>query len=224
MTSAETPARPTSAGPFGAAWPAGRRSPSSRRATFVGNDDVSGLAYQPSGTSARGTLWAVQNGPSILYKLTCDGAKWVNATGGPAASSWSTAPTAPARPTAEGVTTADGDPNALYMALERDGGGVERARACCGSTSPAPRRCGRRSSGTSAPTCPACGANAGPEAITLRPGFDCSSQRACASPRQPLQPGRLPRPRQGPVLPRRRADGRDRRLRAAAGRRRHARS
>ena len=36
-------------------------------------DNLSGLAYQPSGTAAPGVLWAVRNDPSVLYRYVPDG-------------------------------------------------------------------------------------------------------------------------------------------------------
>jgi hypothetical protein len=80
---------------------------------------MSGLAYQPSGTAERGVLWAVRNDPGTLYRLTFDGTTWTHSAG------WNDGK--PLRyaggtgnPDAEGVTLA-GDPNAVYVATERDG-------------------------------------------------------------------------------------------------------
>ena len=39
-------------------------------------DNLSGLAYQPSGTAAPGVLWAVRNDPSVLYRYVPDGQRW----------------------------------------------------------------------------------------------------------------------------------------------------
>ena len=38
--------------------------------------NLSGLAYQPSGTSAPGVLWAVRNNPATLFRLLWDGTNW----------------------------------------------------------------------------------------------------------------------------------------------------
>ena len=41
-------------------------------------DDTSGLAYQPSGSSAPGVLWVVNNGQSKLYRMIRSGSIWIN--------------------------------------------------------------------------------------------------------------------------------------------------
>ena len=58
-------------------------------------------------------------------------------------------------PDAEGVTLADGDPNAVYVATERDGGGGSLPKILRYDTSAAGRDDSRRpTSGTSRRTCP----------------------------------------------------------------------
>ena len=74
--------------------------------------NLSGLAYQPSGSGAPGVLWAVRNGPSTLYRLVYDGTKWTPDT----ANGWSAGKQlryadGAGAPDAEGVTLAGGDPN-----------------------------------------------------------------------------------------------------------------
>ena len=49
-------------------------------------DDLSGLAYQPSGTSAPGVLWAVDNGSLTLFRLVWNGTIWAPDT----ANGWTT--------------------------------------------------------------------------------------------------------------------------------------
>jgi hypothetical protein len=83
--------------------------------------NLSGLAYQPSGTSARGVLWMVRNNPGTLYRLVHDGTKWTPDT----ANGWSTGkrllyPNGSENPDSEGVTLAGGDPNAVYVSTERN--------------------------------------------------------------------------------------------------------
>ena len=69
--------------------------------------NLSGLAYQPSGSSAPGVLWAVRNNPSTLFRLIWDGAKWKPDT----ANGWANGkqllyPGGGGVPDAEGVTLA----------------------------------------------------------------------------------------------------------------------
>jgi hypothetical protein len=123
QTLAPTKGAANNCAPFGETWPGGAAVTEQPSAMFVGGENVSGLAYQASGTSARGTLWAVQNNPSVLYKLTWDGTKWVNAAGWASGKQMDYPNPLNGVPDAEGVTFADGDPNALYVATERDGGG-----------------------------------------------------------------------------------------------------
>jgi hypothetical protein len=87
--------------------------------------NFSGLAYQPSGTRAKGVLWGVLNNPGTLYKMVPSGAIWTVKSGG-----GFTRPLGYAdgyigqnNPDAEGVTRADGDPNGIYVSVERDGNG-----------------------------------------------------------------------------------------------------
>ena len=84
--------------------------------------NLSGLAYQPSGTAARGVLWAVRNGPSTLYRLVYDGTKWTpDTTNGWSAGKQLRYPDGTGDPDAEGVTLVDGDPaNGIYVSTERN--------------------------------------------------------------------------------------------------------
>jgi hypothetical protein len=84
--------------------------------TFGG--DLSGLDWEPSGSSAPGTLWAVQNGDGLLYRITSDGAggwapeaEWTLGYPGGAAGIVD----------AEGVTVAgDDSAGGVYVSSERD--------------------------------------------------------------------------------------------------------
>lgn len=119
----------------GLTWPGGS-SVSIVDDSNVFGPNLSGLAYQPSGTSARGVLWAVRNGPSTLYRLVYDGTKWTPDT----ANGWSAGKQllypdgdpsgGPAGvPDAEGVTLAGGDASGIFVSTERDdgpAGGVSR--------------------------------------------------------------------------------------------------
>jgi hypothetical protein len=90
----------------------------------VFGQNLSGLAYQPSGSSAPGVLWAVRNNPSTLFRLIWDGAKWTPDT----ANGWANGkrlvyPGGGGVPDAEGVTLAGGDANGIFVATERNDDG-----------------------------------------------------------------------------------------------------
>jgi hypothetical protein len=82
--------------------------------------NLSGLTYEPSGTNARGVVWAVRNKPSTLFRLVWNGTTWAPDT----ANGWGAGkqllyPDGGGVPDAEGVTPA-GDANALYVSTERN--------------------------------------------------------------------------------------------------------
>jgi hypothetical protein len=89
--------------------------------TFTG--DLSGLDYEPSGSAAPGTLWAVQNGDGLLYKIVADGdGGWAPTT----AAGWSAGktlryPDGGGAVDAEGVTVAaDSSGGSVYVSTERN--------------------------------------------------------------------------------------------------------
>ena len=91
----------------------------------VFGQNLSGLAYQPSGSSAPGVLWAVRNNPSTLFRLIWDGTKWKSDT----ANGWANGkqlvyPNGGGVPDAEGVTLAGGDANGIFVATERNDDGI----------------------------------------------------------------------------------------------------
>ena len=87
MTSTTAPpaARRTTAPCPPSPWPGDSAIATADGADVFGGN-LSGLAYQPSGSGAPGVLWAVRNGPSILYRLIYDGTKWTPDT----ANGWGT--------------------------------------------------------------------------------------------------------------------------------------
>jgi hypothetical protein len=90
----------------------------------VFGSNLSGLAYQPSGSGARGVLWAVRNNPATLYRLIFDGTKWIPDP----ANGWSAGKqlfftNGAGVPDAEGVTLADGDANGIFVSIERNDDG-----------------------------------------------------------------------------------------------------
>jgi lamin tail-like protein len=90
----------------------------------VGNigDDVSGLAYQGSGSSAPGTLWAVQNSHGTLYKLIKSGGVWApDATFGTNGAKALHFPGGAGEPDTEGLTLTDAGPaGGFFASTERD--------------------------------------------------------------------------------------------------------
>ena len=87
---------------------------------FGGN--LSGLAYEGSGSATPGVLWAARNGPGSLFRLVWNGTIWTP----DATNSWNVGktlayPDGTGSPDAEGVTFPDaGSLDGLYVATERD--------------------------------------------------------------------------------------------------------
>jgi uncharacterized protein (TIGR03437 family) len=88
----------------------------------VFNGNLSGLAYEGSGTAAPGVLWGVRNGPGSLFRLVWNGTIWTPDT----ANGWSAGkslryPNGTGDPDAEGVTFAGAGPSGgLFVSTERD--------------------------------------------------------------------------------------------------------
>lgn len=105
----------------GATWPGGSSvTEVDPAATFTTN--LSGLAYQGTGTTTPGSLWAVVNGgPAKLYKLVNSGGTWQPDTGDWTDGKVLRYPNGTGEPDSEGVTLVDGDPaNGIFVATERD--------------------------------------------------------------------------------------------------------
>lgn len=89
--------------------------------------NLSGLTYEAAAGAQPARMWAVKNGPSLLYRLEKTGALWAPST----SDGWSNGktlrfPGGAGSPDAEGVTRA-GAGSALYVAIERDNdGGASR--------------------------------------------------------------------------------------------------
>lgn len=84
-------------------------------------EDMSGLAYEGTGTAERGTLWAVNNGTGTLYKLLWDGDSWEPAPGDWAAGKSLVYPDGTGSTDAEGVGFAGaGSVDGVYVATERN--------------------------------------------------------------------------------------------------------
>jgi hypothetical protein len=166
-----TAATPNAANTCAVAWP-GASAVSiadAGAATALGN--LSGLAYQPSGSSSPGVLWMVQNNPSTLFRLVNDGTNWKPDP----ANGWGSGkqlryPGALGNPDSEGVTLAGGNPNEVFVATERDGSGGTRPavlRFDVTSTDANPLSATRDWNLT--PDLPGLGANLGLEAIAWVP-------------------------------------------------------
>jgi hypothetical protein len=112
---AAAPAQAVVAGP----WPGGTSVTTVDNASELGNN-MSGLVYQGTGSTTRGTLWAVRNGPSTLHKLTWNGTSWSPANAG----GWVKQlrfPDGTGVPDAEGVTITDsGSSGGVYVSSERN--------------------------------------------------------------------------------------------------------
>jgi len=105
--------------PFFGPWPGGAAVATvDDSATFTSN--LSGLDYEPSGSSTPGSLWAVQNGPGMLYKLTWNGTTWApDAAGGWGAGAALRYPDGTGDVDSEGVTLAAGT-GTVYVGSERN--------------------------------------------------------------------------------------------------------
>ena len=159
---------------------------------FPGN--LSGLFYQPGAPS---TLWAVRNGPSVLYKLTWNGTTWGNV----ATSGWNAGKTVRYisggdGPDAEGITGVEAGSPAIYVSTERDNanGGVSRLSVLRYDTS-----VGTTNTLTAThdwnltADLPSVSSNAGLEAITWVPdSFLVASGFIDESTSQPYDPARYP--------------------------------
>jgi hypothetical protein len=123
-TSSSTPGATNDCPVPGLAWPGGT-AVSFADDTNVFGSNLSGLAYQPSGSSARGVVWAVRNGPSTLFRLIFDGTKWTPDT----ANGWSAGKqllftNGTGVPDAEGVTLVGDDANGIFVSIERNDDGA----------------------------------------------------------------------------------------------------
>ncbi len=213
--------------PAAAAWPGGVAIADADDIGIFGTN-LSGLAYQPSGTKARGVLWAVQNGPSTLYRLVHDGTKWVrDTTGGWATGKQLVYTGGGGVPDAEGITLVTSDPNAVYVSTERDdtgGGNTSRPAVLRYDTTAAGAPLTATNDWNLTADLPGLAPNAGLEAIAWVPdsllvakGFFDEARGAT------YDPANYPGHGAGPVLRRRRAGRPDPRLRAQRARDLHAR-
>jgi len=101
-------------------WPGGTAVATVDNAGLV-TENLSGLDYEASGTSAPGTVWAVINGPGTLHKLVKSGGKWVPTAGDFAAGKALKYTDGTGNPDSEGVTFTDaGSAAGIYVSTERN--------------------------------------------------------------------------------------------------------
>lgn len=91
--------------------------------------NLSGLIYQPAAGSTAAILWAVQNDPSTVYRLTWNGTAFVSAT----SEGWGkgkelTFPDGSGSPDSEALTRTEWDKNELYVATEKNNDTMSTAR------------------------------------------------------------------------------------------------
>ncbi len=83
--------------------------------------NLSGLVYEPASVGAEPVLWAVQNEPSKIFRLTWNGSAFVPVT----SNAWITGkllhyPTGTGSPDSEGLTRTEWTSTEIYVAAERD--------------------------------------------------------------------------------------------------------
>lgn len=154
-------------------WPGGAdETPLDDESTFAG--DLSGLDYEPSGTAADGTLWGVQNGDGLLYKIVSDGAGgWAPAP----SSGWADGKTlhyadGTGTVDAEGVTVADdSSAGGVYVSSERDNdvSSVSRPSILRYDVAGSASTLEAVDEWNLAPDFPGLGANSGAEGVTFVP-------------------------------------------------------
>lgn len=117
-TTSTTP--PTTTPPTGLAWPGSANVQDASTYQFGGN--MSGLIEEGSGSATPGVVWAVRNGPGMLFRLTWNGAVWTpDTTSGWAAGKVLRYPDGTGDPDAEGVTfTGAGPSQGIYVSTERN--------------------------------------------------------------------------------------------------------
>ena len=134
--------------------------------------NLSGLTYEAAAGAVPARLWAVKNGPSVLYRLERSGGLWEpSTTDGWASGKTLRYPGGNGSPDAEGVTRANPTTAAIYVATERDNdnGNASRPGVLRYDTSGAATTLSATNEWNLTADLPAVGANAGFEAITWLP-------------------------------------------------------
>jgi lamin tail-like protein len=149
------------------AWPGGAAvTPvASGGGLSAGTGDVSGLAYEGSGTSVPGTMWVVDNGLGRLYRVANSGGTWA-----PTANWDLNYPGGTGTPDSEGVTITDaGSAGGVYVATERDGAGASRPAILRFTPTGAGGALNATNDWNLTADLPGLGANEGPEAVAWVP-------------------------------------------------------
>lgn len=175
------------------AWPTTSTVVTADQASTFG-ENVSGLFYQPAAASNAAVLWAVQNSPSKLYSLTWNGSNYVKNT----TNSWGGGktlryPNGSGAPDAEGVTMAELNSPAVYVASERDGSGSSRLSILRYDTSATGSTLKASNEWNLTADLPKVDSNAGLEAITWVPdSYLQASQFIDENTRLPYDPANYP--------------------------------
>ncbi|HEX7669728.1 MAG TPA: lamin tail domain-containing protein [Polyangiaceae bacterium] len=134
--------------------------------------NLSGLDYQPATSSLPAVMWAIQNGPSKLYRLLFNGTSWVSDTAG----NWTGGkllhyPGGLGAPDSEGVSKGEWADSAIYVSTERDNNnnGVSRLSILRFDTNDGGAELSATNDWNVTADLPVVGPNLGLEAITYVP-------------------------------------------------------
>jgi hypothetical protein len=111
-----------------ATWPGGNAVANASVKNAFGTN-LSGLIYQPAAGTAPAILWAVQNDPSKVFRMTWNGTAFVSVT----SDGWSngktlTFPNGSGSPDSEALTRTEWDKDELYVATEKDSDAMSTVR------------------------------------------------------------------------------------------------
>jgi len=103
-----------------ASWPGGNAVTNASVKNAFGTN-LSGLVYQPAMGTAQAVLWAVQNGPSKVFRLSWNGTAFVPAT----TDGWGSGktlvyPNGSGSPDSEGLTRTEWEKNEVYVVAEQN--------------------------------------------------------------------------------------------------------
>ena len=129
--------------------------------------NLSGLAYEPSGSATPGSLWSVTNNPGTLRRLTSSAGTW-----SPAATWTLRYANGTGNPDAEGVTITDaGAAAGVYVAVERNGDGGSQPMVLRYAPSGAGSTISAVNQWDLSANLPGLEQNSGPEAIAWVPDY-----------------------------------------------------